>query len=174
MRIPGITTLAVLLIAYQSPASAQMNSKMGDLAEQLRTQLAGEPVVVQQQGAVTLTSGADAMFASGGWQLNPDVPVLSKITPALAKLQHTEIAVGGYTDNTPIGAQLQSAGIANNLDLSCKRAANVVSHLVAHGVNPELLSVRCFGATHPVAANDTHEGQAKNRRVAITLIGDGT
>jgi chemotaxis protein MotB len=94
--------------------------------------------------------------------------------PTLAKLQHTEIVVGGYTDNTSIGPQLQSAGIANNLDLSCKRAASVVGYLVSQGVNPNLLSAQCFGATHPVGPNDTSEGQAKNRRVDITLTGDGT
>ena len=52
---------------------------------------------------MTLTSGADAMFPSGGWELKPGVPVLSKLVPILSKLQHTEIVVGGYTDNAPIG-----------------------------------------------------------------------
>jgi chemotaxis protein MotB len=170
-RIRGWATLAVLLVAYECPGSAQqMDNKMNDVADQLRTELAGEPVVVRQRGSVTLTSGADAMFPSGGWELKPGVPVLT----TLSKLQHTEIVVGGYTDNTPIGAPLQSAGIANNLDLSCKRAASVVSYLVSQGVNPNLLSAQCFGATHPVAPNDTPEGQAKNRRVAITLTGNGT
>ena len=174
MRANRIVMLAVLVLAYQGSASAQSNSKMGDLADQLRTALKDEPVVLQQQGAVTLTSGADAMFASGTWELKPDAPLLGKLAPILAKLQHTEIEVDGYTDNVPIGPDLQNAGITNNLDLSCKRAANVVSHLVALGVNPELLSVHCFGATHPVASNATPDGQAKNRRVGITLIGDGT
>ena len=114
-RITGWATLAVLLVAYESSASAQMNNKMGDLADQLRTQLTGEPVTVQQQGAITLTSAADAMFASGGWELNPSIPVLGKIIPTLAKLQRTEIVVGGYTDNTPIGAELQGKGVATNL-----------------------------------------------------------
>ena len=136
------------------------------VADQLRTELAGEPVTVRQHGSVTLTSGADAMFPPGGWELKPGVPVLSKIVPILSKLQHTEIVVGGYTDNTPIGQQLQSAGIANNLDLSCKRAAKVVLYLVSQGVNPNPLSAQCFGATHPVGPNDTPEGQAKNRRFA--------
>ena len=170
-RIAGLTTLTILLV---SSASAQMNNKMGDLADQLRTQLAGEPVTVQQQGTITLTSAADAMFASGGWELNPSIPVLGKIIPTLAKLQRTEIVVGGYTDNTPIGAELQGKGVATNLALSCMRGGSVVAHLVAQGVNANLLSVQCFGATHPVASNDTPEGKAKNRRVAITLIGDGT
>jgi hypothetical protein len=41
------------------------------------------------------------------------------------------------------------------------------------GVNPNL-SAQCFGETHPIAPNDTPEGKAKNRRVNITLTGDGT
>ena len=82
--------------------------------------------------------------------------------------------VGGYTDNATVGPQLQSMGVSNNLDLSCKRAASVVVYLVSQGVNPNLLSAQCFGETHPVAPNDTPEGQAKNRRVNITLTGDGT
>jgi hypothetical protein len=73
-----------------------------------------------------------------------------------------------------VGPTLQSAGISNNLDLSCKRAASVVVYLVSKGVKPSLLSAQCFGETHPVAPNDTADGKAKNRRVDITLTGDGT
>ena len=149
--IAGLATLALLLVAYESPGSAQqLDNKMNDVADQLRTQLAGEPVTVRQLGPVTLTSGADAMFPSGGWELKPGVPVLNKIVPTLSKLQHTEIVVGGYTDNTPIGAPLQGAGISNNLDLSCKRAASVVVYLVSKGVNPNLWSAQCFGRRDPL------------------------
>ena len=128
-RITSCATLAVLLVAYASPGSAQGN-KMSDVADQLRTGLAGEPVTVTQQGPVTLTSSADAMFPSAGWELNPGAPVLGKIVPILSKLQNTKIVVGGYTDNAAVGPQLQSMGISNNLDLSCKRAASVVVYLV--------------------------------------------
>jgi chemotaxis protein MotB len=114
------------------------------------------------------------MFPSAGWELNPGAPVLGKIVPTLSKLQRTEIVVSGYTDNATVGPTLQSAGISNNLDLSCKRAASVVVYLVSKGVKPNLLSAQCFGETHPVASNDTPEGKAKNRRVDITLTGDGT
>jgi chemotaxis protein MotB len=114
------------------------------------------------------------MFPSAGWELNPGAPVLDKIVPTLSKLQHTEIVVGGYTDNATVGQQLQSMGVSNNLDLSCKRAASVVIYLASKGVDPNLLSAQCFGETRPVAPNDTPEGKAKNRRVNITLTGDGT
>jgi type IV secretory pathway VirB2 component (pilin) len=64
-RITSCATLALLLVANASPGSAQ-SIKMSDVADQLRTALAGEPVTVTQQGPVTLTSSADAMFPSAG------------------------------------------------------------------------------------------------------------
>jgi len=176
------TMLAVLLVAYAGPGSGQVN-KLSDVADQLRTRLAGEAVTVTQQGPatptivtlpLTLTSSADAMFPSAGWELKPGGPVVSKIVPVLSKLQNTKIVVGGYTDNAAVGSQLQGMGVSNNLDLSCKRAASVVAYLVSQGVNRNLLSAQCFGETHPVALNDTPEGRAQNRRVNITLTGDGT
>jgi len=178
------TTLAVLLAAYASPGSAQVN-KLSDVAEQLRTGLMGELVTVAQQGPatlttvtlqgpVTLTSSADAMFPSAGWELNPGAPVVGKIVPVLSKLQNTKIVVAGYTDNAAVGSQLQSMGVSNNLDLSCKRAASVVVYLASQGVKRDLLSAQCFGETQPISLNDTPEGRAKNRRVNITLTGDGT
>ena len=100
-RITSCATLALLLVANASPGSAQ-GTKMSDVADQLRTALAGDPVMLTQQGPVTLTSSADAMFPSAGWELKAGVPVLSKIVPTLSKLQHTEIVVGGYTDDPTV------------------------------------------------------------------------
>jgi chemotaxis protein MotB len=148
---------------------------LNDLANNLRSELAGAPVdVTQQQGSILLTSSADYMFPSGGWQIPSDAPVLNRIAPTLSSLHNTKIVVGGYTDNTPVGPQLQRMGVANNLDLSTKRAQSVVNYLASHGVNPSLLSAQGFGDTNPVVSNDTPQGRARNRRVDITLIGDGT
>jgi chemotaxis protein MotB len=81
--------------------------------------------------------------------------------------------VYGFTDNAPIGPALQRAGIADNLDLSSRRAASVVTFLTSQGVNPNILSAKGFGATHPVAPNDTPQGRAQNRRIEIVLEGPG-
>jgi chemotaxis protein MotB len=44
---------------------------------------------------------------------------------------------------------------------------------MAQGVKPNLVAVRGYGETDPVASNDTAAGRAQNRRVEITLAGTG-
>jgi chemotaxis protein MotB len=157
------------------------------LDQQLTTALAGEPVVIttqetssgvsglfKQSGAITLTSSADYLYPSGDWHLRPGAPVLGKMVPIFRNLQHTTITVIGYTDNTPIGPQLQRMGINDNTDLSLRRASEAVAFFQSQGVNPNLLNAKGFGESNPVASNDTPEGRGKNRRIEIVLNGDGT
>jgi chemotaxis protein MotB len=162
---------SALVFALAACASTQRNK----LADDLRNALVGAPVTVSQpDDSIIVTSSSDYMFPSGGWQIPSDSPVLNKIAPILARLQNTKIIVRGYTDNTPVGPQLQRMGIANNLDLSSKRAASVVDYLASHGVNPGLLSAQGMGDSNPVVSNDSSQGKARNRRVDIVLTGDGT
>ena len=169
-----IAAAALILPLSQAMAAGEQLQLIQD-AEQLKTALAGEPVVLTPQiVSVTIASSADAMFPSGDWQLPTNAVLLDKMVPTLSKFQTTKIIVRGYTDNTPIAQPLQAAGVTDNLDLSARRAMSVARYLVAHGVNPNLLSAQAFGATNPVAPNDTPEGRAKNRRVEIMLIGVGS
>ena len=169
-----IAATALSLTLSQAMAAGEQLQLIQD-AEQLKTALAGEPVVFTPQiVSVTVASSADAMFPSGDWQLPTSAVLLDKMVPTLSKFQTTKIIVRGYTDNTPIAQPLQAAGVTDNLDLSARRAMSVARYLVAHGVNPNLLSAQAFGATNPVAPNDTPDGRAKNRRVEIMLIGVGS
>jgi chemotaxis protein MotB len=169
---------SVLLLtagAFATVLTGCSSMRRDSLANDLRNALTGAPVsVTQQDDSIILTSSADYMFPSGGWEIPSDSPVLNKIVPILSKLQNTQIVVNGYTDSTPVGPQLQRVGISNNIDLSSKRAASVVSYLAAHGVNPNLLSAHGFGDANPVVSNDTSQGRARNRRVDMVLTGDGT
>ena len=154
--------------------------------QQLTTALAGEPVVITKQenggvggllqtsGTITLTSSADYLYPSGGYELRPGAPLLNKMVPIFRNFQHTTITVIGYTDSTPVGPQLQGMGISNNTELSLKRASEAVAYFQSQGVNPNLLNAKGFGDGNPVASNDTPEGRAKNRRIEIVLNGDGT
>jgi chemotaxis protein MotB len=171
LRISSAVAAATFALSLSACATMNLNTDAADL----RTALAGEPVdVILQSGSLKLTSTADYLYPSGGWELRPGAPLLSKMVPTFVKLQHTNIVVAGYTDNTPIGAQLKSMGVTDNVQLSQNRANAVVTFFQSQGVKPNLLSAQGFGDANPVASNDTPEGKAKNRRVEITLTGDGS
>jgi chemotaxis protein MotB len=170
-----LTAATVLSLTVSQAMAAGEQLQLIQDAEQLKTALAGESVVLTPQiVSLTIASSADAMFPSGDWKLPDNTPLLDKMVPTLSKLRTTKIVVRGYTDNTPIGQTLQAAGVTDNLDLSARRAMSVVRYLAAHSVNLNILSAQAFGATNPVAPNDTPDGMAKNRRVEIMLIGDGS
>jgi chemotaxis protein MotB len=117
----------------------------------------------------------DMLFPEGGFQLSQagQAELANNIAPKLRGLQSAKVVVYGYTDNTPVGAALQRQGIPDNLVLSTRRASEVVTFLVSQGVNPNIISAKGFGETHPEASNDTPQGRAANRRIEITIQGPG-
>lgn len=72
-----------------------------------------------------------------------------------------------------IGAGLKREGINTNLDLTSKRADDVVDFLLKKGVKPGLISAQGMGEANPVSSNDTAEGRSQNRRIEVTLVGPG-
>ncbi len=117
----------------------------------------------------------DLLFPSGGYQLSPagKTELNNKIVPTLKGLPNAKIVVYGYTDNMPVSRQLEQAGIPDNLTLSLRRAASVVAYLISQGVNPNIISAKGFGETHPVGPDDAPAGRKKNRRIIITVQGPG-
>lgn len=80
--------------------------------------------------------------------------------PALAD---AKLEIGGHTD-----AQGSSAF---NQSLSEKRVAHIRDLLVgSYGVNADNLTVKGYGETQPMAANDSEAGRSKNRRVVIKRL----
>ena len=143
--------------------------------QQARAQAAAEQSQIQkmQQEQKWVVAG-DLLFPEGGYQLSANGrQALNQYVPKLQNLQNAKVVVYGYTDNLPVGPPLQRVGIASNIDLSSRRADNVVAYLTAQGVNPNLISAKGFGDTHPVASNDTPNGRSKNRRIEIVLEGPG-
>ena len=143
--------------------------------QQARAQAAAEQSQLNkmQQEQKWVVAG-DVLFPQGGYQLSANgKQALNQYVPQLQSLHDAKVVVYGYTDNLPVGAPLKRAGIANNIDLSSRRADNVVAYLESQGVNPNIISAKGFGDTHPVAGNDTPDGRAKNRRIEIVLEGPG-
>jgi chemotaxis protein MotB len=116
----------------------------------------------------------DILFPEGGYQLSANgKQSLNQYVPRLQALQNGKVVVYGYTDNVSVGRALQQAGIADNIDLSSRRADDVVAYFQSQGVNPNIISAKGFGDTHAVAPNDTPDGRAQNRRIEIVLQGPG-
>jgi outer membrane protein OmpA-like peptidoglycan-associated protein len=72
------------------------------------------------------------------------------------------VQINGHTDNV--------GKASDNLTLSNNRAKSVVSYLVSKGIEPARLKSQGFGATRPIADNNTEEGRAKNRRTELQVI----
>ena len=126
-------------------------------------------------GLVHIPQG-DLLFPEGGYRLSPagQAELANNIAPKLRSAPpNSKFVVYGYTDNLPVGPPLRQQGIPDNLTLSTRRAAEVVTFLVSQGVPAASISAKGFGDTRPVASNDTPQGRAQNRRIEITIQGPG-
>ena len=169
-RVVPLTTLLFAACVSQSAYE-----KRGAELQQARAQAAAEQsqIGTMQQERKFVVAG-DMRFPEGGYQLSANgKQALNQYVLKLQSLQNAKVVVYGYTDNLPVGVPLQRAGIANNIDLSSRRADNVVAYLTSQGGNPNVISAKGFGDTHPVASNDTPDDRAKNRRIEIVLEGPG-
>ncbi|MFH2074643.1 MAG: OmpA family protein, partial [Pseudomonadota bacterium] len=95
--------------------------------------------------------------------------VLKRVVEILKTVTDKIIRVEGHTDNVPIGGILAKR-YPTNWELSAARAINITRSLEKEGLDPALLSAAAFGEYQPVADNETPEGRAKNRRIAIILL----
>jgi chemotaxis protein MotB len=152
-----------------------LDARYQELNRTMSAEVASRQVHIERlQNAVRVSVNDDLLFPSGDWDMPAEAQQsIGKIIPILAPMQQTKIVVNGYTDNVPIGPGLKRQGVTTNLELSQRRAETVMQFMTARGVNPALVSAQGFGEADPVAANDTAEGRAQNRRVELTLAGSG-
>jgi outer membrane protein OmpA-like peptidoglycan-associated protein len=73
------------------------------------------------------------------------------------------LEVDGHTDSR--------GSAAYNLKLSDRRATSVKNYLVSKGFDFTHLTSHGYGATKPIASNDTDDGRAQNRRVEFVITG---
>jgi chemotaxis protein MotB len=145
----------------------QLQQQNASLSQDLAAQ---KTQVSRLQGAIKYTVNSDLLFTSGSWEMRPQgKQIIAKMAAKLAPTQQNKILVNGYTDNTPVGSELQRQGITTNQDLSQKRAESVMAYLISQGVKPDLIEAHGYGDAQPVASNNTAKGRAENRRVELTL-----
>jgi chemotaxis protein MotB len=173
---PGFIALSIAALALLSACVTQSKyNQLNQAYSQLQQAYQGDEVEIRQlQGELRITIRDKILFPEGGYRLDSKAQqVLAKMAPTLSGFKNTKVVVRGYTDNVSIGAELRNQGITTNLDLSSKRADNVVDYLILRGVSQGLISAQGMGESNPVASNATPEGRAQNRRIEVTLVGPG-
>lgn len=101
-------------------------------------------------------------FATGSAQLDStSMMEVTNIAEIMKAFPNVNIKIGGYTDNV--------GNADSNKKLSADRAVNVLGSLVSKGIDKARLESEGYGQEHPIASNETAEGKAQNRRIAVRV-----
>jgi len=124
--------------------------------------------VEQKNGKVYVSMENKLLFNSGSWAVGTEgrkaVVELGKV---LGDNPDLSVLIEGHTDDDPYAG---SGPIANNWDLSTKRATAIVNILSENTkINKQKLTAAGRSEFSPLASNATPEGKAKNRRIEIIL-----
>ncbi len=133
------------------------------------TNFEGKGLTVEQRnGKVYVSMENKLLFKSGSWQVGEEgKKAVTQLGNVLAQNPEITVLIEGHTDNDAFSGKGE---IANNWDLSTKRATAIVSILQENKkINPEILTAAGRSEYVPIASNDTVEGKAKNRRIEVIL-----
>ncbi len=174
-KIAGNTAVgAAIGAAVGTGAGALIGKKMDKVkaeAEQVSNAQVTEVTDANGLDAVKVTFDSGIFFESGKSNLSAKSKVsLGELANVLKNNPTCDVAIQGYTDNTPFRGFSAEESVQKNKALSIDRAAAVSSYLLSLGVsNSQIKSVEGFGEDNPVADNSTAAGKQQNRRVEIYL-----
>jgi chemotaxis protein MotB len=130
---------------------------------------AGKLKVKIVDGRMVVVLATDILFGSGSASLSKDGHgAVTEVGQVLASIPRRSFQVEGHTDNVPIA----TAQYPSNWELAAARAITVLKAMVDAGLPADRISAASFGDTRPVAANDTKESKAQNRRIEIIIVPD--
>ena len=157
--------------AARSASEAQVQELSGTykgLVEQLEGEVrSGELEIEELKGRLQVRALDQILFDPGSAEIKTQgKAVLAKVAAQIAKATDRSVRVEGHTDNQPI----HTDRFPSNWELSVGRAATVARFLSENGVPPTRLEAVGYGEFHPIAANDSAEGRARNRRIEIVLV----
>jgi len=124
--------------------------------------------VEQKNGKVYVSMENKLLFSSGSWAVGAEGRrAVVEVGKVLAVNPDIAVLIEGHTDNVEYAG---SGPIANNWDLSTKRATAIVNILMENKqINPQSLTAAGRSEYAPVASNASADGKAKNRRIEIIL-----
>jgi outer membrane protein OmpA-like peptidoglycan-associated protein len=115
---------------------------------------------MMQDGKIIATG---IRFDSGKATLKPEsMGIINTIAEMMEEHPELKFSIEGHTDS--------DGDMEANQKLSEERAITVMNTLIEMGIAPDRLSTKGFGESNPIAANNTSEGKANNRRVEFVKI----
>ncbi|HEX8614997.1 MAG TPA: flagellar motor protein MotD [Telluria sp.] len=169
--VPQLIVLPDPLIKRRAEAMRREKERLTQLAQKLTSTLAplvreGKVRVTQNSRGVSVEINASVLFDPGDATLTPESDQALRALAVLLKDDPHAVQVEGHTDPIPI----KNALFPSNWELSAVRASSVVRLFIDSGVAAARLTAVGHGANIAVASNDTPEGRARNRRVAVTIL----
>ena len=140
-----------------------------DLEKLLKEEITKQNVhLTEDSRGLTVSLAETGFFDPGSAVMHSEsLAVVDRIAATVRPLGYS-LRVEGHTDNTPI----HTAQFPSNWELSTARATYVLQYLISNGnIPPQRLSAVGYGEYRPVAANDTAESRAANRRVDLVVLG---
>ena len=150
---------------------AAKEAKMQRLKDAVSAALSGFEgkglTVERKNGKVYVSMENKLLFGSGSWAVGDQGrSAVVNLAGVLRQNSDIDVLIEGHTDDVPYGGQ---GTVADNWDLSTKRATAIVRILVNNNVSPKQITAAGRGEFLPVASNASVSGKAKNRRIEIIL-----
>jgi len=121
-----------------------------------------------KNGKVYVSLSEQLLFKSGATKVDPKgQEALKQLAAVLQEQRDVNVVVEGHTDDVPVRGVVN--GAKDNWDLSALRATDIARLLTAAGVEPSRITASGRSQYVPVAANDTPQDKALNRRTEIIL-----
>lgn len=164
-------TLRDSLSFFQDIDSGAYYREMRALRDQL-TRMSYELSALRDGGTTLTVLQADALFEpatatvtdAGAERLKGVAEQLRRVYP------DRRIRIEGHADPSPLGESLQEQ-FPTNWELSSARASAVLRRLQEMtGIDAAQFVAVGYGATDPIASNETRAGRKRNRRVRIAVL----
>ena len=152
---------AVIGAVVGGVGGAIIGRKMDKQAEEMKKVL-GDAEVIRAEEGIIINFKEQDLFGYDRADLGSSAKAnLDKLVYVLNKYPDTDIQVIGHTDSK--GSDDYNQG------LSERRANAVINYLRTHNIAGSRLTAKGMGESDPIAANDTDENRALNRRVEFVI-----
>ncbi len=154
-----------LIILQEKKTKARLESerRFQQLFNEVQGMFAQDQAEVYKQAKNLVIRLKTMQFPVGKDLIMPDnYSLLGQVRKAIRTFGEPHVVIEGHTDNT--------GSSAINAQLSQNRAEAVRQYFIANGtLEGEKLTAIGYGPERPLAANDTAEGRAINRRIDVII-----